>query len=987
MADINRAGRSIIHVQSLRHERVFLACETAPPLPTVPTRRFGIIQVIGMIGLFCLTVYSTAVAAPGIGEPLTRERIEADWLRQDTVRGIPLPLNAKPVTPEEDAAGACDGVRDAAFGFHPAREDQPWWQVDLVRITAIDQILIYNRCDAHAGRSAHLQVLLSDDARKWKQVYQHNGTVFYGQQDGQPLSVKLRKSRARYVRLQLPDRNTSLHLDEVEVYPAGNHRNIALAKPATQSSVSPQSRRVRPLLIKPELFATGHVVERGLKLAENLRHLGVEVEAETAALHATTQPGVQNSEPQKHDLYLRTRWAVRKMALRNPLLDFDRVLFVEREPARFKVSAKSGWFTHMSDQYYGWFTRPGGGLYMLEGLKSGQPSVRCLTPSFEPGPIIRPDLSYDARKVLFAYSKYYPGLLDLTNKLDKTQIPEDAFFHLYEMNLDGSGLRPLTHGKYDHFDGHYLPSGEIVFLSTRRGEYPRYTTAAARRPGTDHCDSYVRCGGDEFRPVAVYTLHVMNAKGGNIRPLSPFAMFEWEPSVDNQGRVIYTRWDYVDREAMPYMSLWATRPDGSQAEAIFGNYTLNPHCMFEPRAIPNSRKFVFTASAHHSNTAGSLVLLDPTQGTDGNRPMTRLTSEVAFPEIEAWPDTYYANPFPLSEEHYLVAWSDQPLRSAGHEMGAAAMGIYLFDTFGNLELLWRDSKLSCMYPIPVRPRAKPPQVSGLAELGGSQEGRLLLLDVYRGLEGIPRGTIRRLRIVGVPPKNHPRMNHPIMGVTVHDPGKFVLGTVPVEGDGSAYFRAPSGVPFFLQALDADGMAVQTMRSATYLQPGQQTSCVGCHEPRHTAPPDHAPLALNREASSIRPGPEGSWPLDYAALVQPVLQRHCVECHRPGTKGAQFDLTAEKSYESMVNYGTPSLKTHVVTFHRQGRSAPGVGAARDNPLVHLLKGGHYDVALGVDDWSRIVTWMDTYGQRLGSFSPEQAQQLRTLRDEMAALLAK
>lgn len=623
----------------------------------------------------------------------------------------------------------------------------------------------------------------------------------------------------------------------------------------------------------------------------------------------------------------------------------------------------------------------------VEGLKSGHPTVRCLTPSFEPGTIVRPDLSYDARKVLFAYSKHYPGLINLPNKLDKTQIPEDAFFQLYETNLDGTGLRRLTHGKYDHFDGHYLPNGEIVFLSTRRGEHPRYTTAAACRPGTDHRDSYVRCGGDEFRPVAVYTLHAMDANGGNLRPLSPFEMFEWEPSVDNQGRVIYSRWDYVDREAMPYMSLWATKPDGSSAEAVFGNYTINPHCMFEPRAIPNSRKVVFTASAHHANTAGSLVLLDPTQGTDGNQPMTRLTPEVAFPEIEAWPDTYYANPFPLSEEHYLVAWSDQPLRSAGHEMGAAAMGIYLFDKFGNLNLLWRDAKLSCMYPIPVRPRAIPPQVPALADLQGPQEGRMLLLDVYRGLETVPRGAIRQLRIVGIPPKNHPRMNYPVMGMTVHDPGKFVLGTVPVEPDGSAYFRAPSGVPFFLQALDATGMALQTMRSATYLQPGQQTSCVGCHEPRHTAPPDRAPLALKREASSIQPGPEGSWPLNYQSLVQPVLQQHCVECHQPGTKGAQFDLTPAKSYEAMVNYGTPSLKTHVVTFHRQGRSAPGVGAARDNPLVHLLQRGHYEVALGTDDWSRLVTWMDTYGQQLGSFSPEQEQQLRTLRDELAAVLVK
>ncbi len=925
-----------------------------------------------------LVVFMAAFSCAAAGETLTRERIEADWLRQDEVRGVPSP--GGPVAAEEDAAGACDGVRDGTFGFHTAREDRPWWQVDLKRVWSLDQVLVYNRCDEHAGRAVRLAVLVSDDAKQWQEAYRHDGTMFYGYSDARPLSVKLAGVKARYVRIQLPERDTCLHLDEVEIYPTTSHRNLALAMPATQSSVSPQSRRTRPRLVRPEPYAAGHVVERGLKLAESLRRLGVAVDAEVAELRAmATQP--------RREQYLRARWLVRSLALRNPLLDFDRVLFVQREPARFKVSATSAWFTHMSDQYYGWFTRPGGGLYVLEGFKTGHPTVRCLTPSFEPGTIVRPELSCDATKVLFAYSKYYPGLIDLPDKLDKSKIPEDAFFQLYEMRLDGSGLRRLTRGKFDHFDGHYLPGGDIVFLSTRRGEDPQYTKAAARQPRASRCDSYVRCGGDEFRPVAVYTLHVMDAGGGRIRPISPFEMFEWEPSVDHQGRIIYARWDYVDREAMPYMSLWATLPDGTGSQAIFGNYTLNPHCMFEPRAVPGSHKLVFTASAHHANTAGSLVLLDPRRGTDGDAPMTRLTPEVPFPEIEAWPDTYYANPWPLSEEHYLTAWSDQPLQQTGHEPGAAAMGIYLFDSFGNLNLLWRDAKLSCMYPIPVRPRARPPQVAVTTEWDGAQTGRMVVFDVHRGLESVPRGTVRSLRIVGIPPKNHPRMNRPVMGLTAHDPGKFVLGTVPVEADGSAYFEAPSGVSFFLQALDADGMAVQTMRSATYLQPGQQASCIGCHEHRHTAPPDRAPLALRRAPSRLRPGPDGSWPLDYRTLVQPVLAKHCVRCHQPGGSGAKFDLAPEKSYQALANYGTPSLKTHVVTHHRQGRSAPGTGPSCESALLRLLRAGHYAVSLHADDWDRLVTWMDTYGQQFGSFSPAQEQQLIELRQNLAAVLAR
>ncbi|MHB8902706.1 MAG: HzsA-related protein, partial [Thermoguttaceae bacterium] len=959
-------------------------------LPKPVRGRVAFPLVVALIAMGA-SAAAAAEEAPASAATLTPERIEADWLRQDEVRGLPVPEGVLPVTAAEDAAGACDGVRTGSYGFHTGLEDRPWWQVDLGRSARLDQILIYNRCDGSCRRAARLKVLLSLDGQSWQTVYQHDGTLFYGHADARPLSVKLQGDRARFVKIELPEPQTCLHLDEVEVYPQGNHRNIALACAATQSSVSPCSQRERPAIAKVEPFSPVHGIDRGRRLAESLRRIGTEVDDQVAALDEAA--GRWASLPQdaplesKRDIYLRARRAVREMTLRNPLLDFDRVLFVEREPARFKVNAKSGWYTHMSDQYYGWFTRPGGGLYVLEGFKTDRPSVRCLTPSLTAGSIVRPELSYDGQKVLFAYSRYYPGLADLENKLDKTRIPEDAFFHLYEIDLDGQGLRKLTHGKYDHFDGRYLPDGQIVFLSTRRGDYPQYTDDRAARPDPAHPDCYVRCGGDAFRPVAVYTLHRMDADGENVRQLSPFEMFEWEPSIDNEGRVIYSRWDYVDREAMPYMSLWSTSPDGTGARAIFGNYTINPHCVFEPRAIPGSRKFVFTASAHHANTSGSLVLLDPSQGTDGHGPLTRLTPEVAFPEIEAWPDSYYANPYPLSEDHYLVAWSDQPLRSSGHEPGAAAMGIYLYDAFGNLELLWRDARLSCMYPLPVRPRARPPQLPSVVDRSGLQEGRMLLADVYRGMGSVPRGTIRSLRIVAVPPKSQPDMNSPEMGLTIHDPGKLVLGTVPVEEDGSAWFRAPSGVPFFFQALDADGMAVQTMRSATYLQPGEEASCVGCHESRRTAPPQHAPLALAREPSAIRPGPEGSWPLDYAGLVQPVLDRHCVSCHQPSAEGAELDLTADKSYQSLTEFGSPNLKTYVVTYHRLGGSPPGSGPARDSAVVRLLRDGHYQVSLQQDEWSRLATWMDTYAQRLGSYTPDQERQIRQLRHTLADLLAE
>ena len=165
---------------------------------------------------------------------------------------------------------------------------------------------------------------------------------------------------------------------------------------------------------------------------------------------------------------------------------------------------------------------------------------------------------------------------------------------------------------------------------------------------------------------------------------------------------------------------------------------------------------------------------------------------------------------------------------------------------------------------------------------GPQEGRFLVQDVYAGLRGVPRGTIKRLRVIGVPPKVQPQMNAPELGVSREEPGKFVLGEAPVEEDGSAFFRVPSGMSVFFQALDADGLAIQTMRSLTYVQPGQTLACVGCHESRHEAPIAKTTIAMRRAPSKLAPGPEGSWPMRYDRLVQPVLDRRCVKCHAPGS---------------------------------------------------------------------------------------------------------
>lgn len=926
----------------------------------------------------------TSVAAP-VAPPSFVQQLEEDWLLQAR---LDAHRPAGEITTQHDAAGGCNGVKTGKWAFHTARERDPWWQVDLGGAQVLDRVALWNRCDDAAGRADRISLLLSNDGDAWSVAYTHDGPTFYGATDGKPLSIPLDGRAARFVRVQVPGEEF-LHLDEVEVFGRANPEvNLALHRPADQSSVSPWSSDNRAL----DATRWSELTDRSLAYARRLIGErvaeGVDVGAAAEALRRLEAA----DPPDAADVaactgrFLEARRIQRRLMLANPLLDFDTLLFAKRVP---------GSYSHMSDQYYGWWSRPGGGLYLMRGFREDAPELACITDAFtEPGSFLRPTLSFDGSKVLFAWCRHYPNLAAEPDKLNKDNVPEDAFYHVFEMNLDGSGLRQLTRGKYDDFDARYLPDGRIVFLSTRRGQFVQCgrESAAATTATPDLPDVYVRCGGGPERPVAVYTLHTMDADGSNLCAISPFEMFEWTPSVAHDGSIVYSRWDYVDRDNMPYMSLWAINPDGANARLVYGNFTHSPHCTFEPRAIPGSNKLVFTASGHHAQTMGSLVLLDPTAGTEGAEPITRLTPEVVFPEIEGWPPAFYANPWPLSERHYLTAWGCAEDVREGLLLDANVMGIYLFDAAGGLELLYRDPDISSECPIPVRPRPAPHSIPDSVPWDAEPEGRFLVADVYRGLATVNRGDIKALRVIAVPAKTHPTMHHPPIGVTRDDPGKCVLGTVPVESDGSAHFRAPAGVSVFFQALDEHGMAVQTMRSATHVMPGRTLGCIGCHEPRSQAPAPAPSAAARREPSRIVPGPDGSWPLRFDRLVQPVLNRHCVSCHNPGGSSeaaAQFDLRPARAYDALVEFGAPSLKESILEGYRLGRSVEGAGLARNSALLALLldPDGHHDVALEPEELERLVVWMDAYAQRLGSFCDEQEQQLVELRERSAPLLAE
>jgi len=778
------------------------------------------------------------------------------------------------------------------------------------------------------------------------------------------------------------------------------------------------------------------VLESGRKLADDLQHQGVATSGVLATLNRLERL------PVTEESYFELRDVIRKLALQNPLLDFDTILFAKTSPSMFP---------HMSDQCLSYWHRGGGAICLLKNFKSDQPEVMELTKDWKNGTFFRPELSFDGKKVLFAYAQYDPAVATIPDKVNKSNIAEENFFHLFEMDIESRQTRRLTFGKYDDFDGRYLPYGRIVFLSTRKGTALQTGKLDTVRMSATHFpDSYVRCGGDNFRPVAVYTLHSIDPNGSNMRQISAFENFEWTPSIMNDGRITYTRWDYVDRYAAHFISVWGKNPDGTKPTLIYGNYTIFPDIILEPRAIPGSSKLVFVGGAHHSTFGGSLALFDRNLGTEGETPIERITPEVVFPETEGWPSHYYAHPCPLSENYYLLSWSDRHLPPHGYipdenSNPSNSMGIYYYDRFGNLELLWRDAQISSVNPTPLTSRPKPPDLSSDLDWDGPQEGEFVVQNIYEGLKeyGFTREkqSVKRLRIIATVPKTQPHMNVPSLGITTEDPGKFVLGTVPVEADGSAYFRVPSGVPYFFQALDENGVVIQTMRTLVDLMPGEAATCIGCHENRESAPPQMSvPEALGRQPSKIVPDPSGTWPFQYTELVQPVLDKNCVSCHSPQSTGSSasiLDLTAQNSYHSLLSFGGGKVKLGgplyvelgaigetALGIHRANpgttqaesiRSAafslvkngggvlkdvayerdisiPGTATASQSRLLAILTNceeprieAHRDVRLNQEDLYRLIVWMDLYALYQGYYNPEQKQQLREFRDSVQHLL--
>jgi hypothetical protein len=678
----------------------------------------------------------------------------------------------------------------------------------------------------------------------------------------------------------------------------------------------------------------------------------------------------QNVSLQEYrELYRRVRWLKRRIVLANPLMDFGQLLFCKRVPTSY---------SHLVMQYYGWRARPGGGLCVLDRPGYSLACRDILDGKLSHGNVLEPRLSYDARRIVFSFVDCEGRSFDPA-KIGNSD-PDEGFYHIYEVNVDGTGLRQLTRGPFDDLMPTYLPDGGIAFSSTRRR-------------------GYARCFGAQFsRRWDVYTLHRMDGDGSNIRTLSFHDTNEWFPSVANTGHILYARWDYIDRDAVTHQNLWASRPDGTNPFAVWGNATPKPHCTFQIQAIPNSTKIIFTAAAHHSIAAGPITIVDPSAGHDGQEPLARVTPEIPFPEAESRDiKEYYAAPWPLSEKYYLVAYSPKPLVWEPGANPAGALGICLLDKFGNRELIYRDPEIGSTNPCPLTARPVPPVLASTLSEDAAPYGEMVLADVYQGLGEIPRGSINELRIVQIFPKTTNVANNPPIGLAREENGRAVLGTVPVEADGSARFLVPAGKPILFQALDADGFAYQTMRTITYVQHGERVSCVGCHEHRMSAPlrtmSDLA--ALRRPPSRIDAGDLGGRPFSYVEVVQPILDKHCVRCHGAEEPDGGLDLTGTpeggftKSYVSLLSDvdfwggGTNpenAAKALVPRFggRNQIQVTPpgGTYGALGSRLIKLLRAGHEDVQLGPAELRRLAAWIDLNAIFYGVYLPEdQAAQLR------------
>jgi len=658
------------------------------------------------------------------------------------------------------------------------------------------------------------------------------------------------------------------------------------------------------------------------------RGVGVaDVIARAAELRARHAAGVPPAD--RRALFFEARRLQREAFLRDPdLAALEHTLFVKRQPYH-----PSHNYSDLLDAPW----RPGGAVCRLDiPREQGRlaPEKGVVTVLFDAGKGIARDpvATPDARRIAFSY-----------------RATQDSYFRLTTMDVGGAGIRTLGDGPFHDLYPCPLPDGDLAFISTR-------------------CRARFLC----WRPQA-YVLFRMRPDGSEIRPLSYANLSEWAPSVTRDGRILWTRSEYVDKGADFSHTLWTIRPDGTHPELAFGNTIIQPNGYANGREVPGTAEICCTLISHFGDLNGPIALVDTRKGRFTRDAITALTPEVPWPGM--WPDSEcFRDPVPISRDLVLCAHAPRE-----------QFALYVIDRYGHRELLHLDRAIGSMSPTPLRALAPSPRLPVAEASTDETWGVMAMADVYAGISPpVERGRVAYLRLacevrsdlVQLPDGSYRRDHEPFMhwyaGPTDKVSGpygwpsyvaKASLGLVPVDPDGSAHFRVPAGKVVYFQALDADLNELQRMRSVVQMQPGEQRSCIGCHEDRRLAPAVARKTALRREPDTPRPPPWGAVPFAYESVVQPVLDRHCVRCHTAGHP-RNLDLSGRldadrvpASYRTFIRAGLVHYLDYQYNAGGNEKKPPLSFGVCKSEVVKVLAAGHHGVSLSADEWHALKCWID------------------------------
>ena len=624
--------------------------------------------------------------------------------------------------------------------------------------------------------------------------------------------------------------------------------------------------------------------------------------------------------------------------LGNPLLDPDKIVAV-----RYKLgsTARQAMAPSLGTQANNWSNQESARrsgfdaeIVELSNLRGDMQMKSIFKPIVPDASIADLRMHWDANRVMFT---------TLTGENDKR-------WNVYEVKLDGTGCKKLIENEepdLEFYDGTYLPDGRIIANSNIGYQG-------------------VPCvSGDD--PVGNMVLYTPEQK--NLRRLTFDQDANWNPVVMNNGRVMYTRWEYTDLTHYYSRIVMHMNPDGTENKALYGSGSMFPNSTFDIQPLPgHGSAFVGIISGHHGVArSGRLIIFDPTKGRKNvqgmvqeiphrNRPIQELIKDELVNGV--WPQ--FVKPTPLNDKYFLVAAKLDP---------QSLWGLYLVDIYDNVTCLMQAEGEGYISPILVKETKTPPAIPDRVKLN-EKEATIFIQDIYEGegLRGIPRGTVKELRLHAYEYAYvKTRSDHNWHGIQSGWDIKRLLGTVPVEEDGSAIFKVPANTPISIQPIDKDGVAVQWMRSWVTGQPGEVVSCIGCHEDQNQIPIPKRVMASQKAAVPLKAPEGGVRSFTFDLEIQPILDRACIACHNG--EGKAFDLRGGK--KDKLGYGTSYLNIHPYV-HRQGGEGdmvvlqPYEYHPNTSELVRILKKGHHNVKLTDAEWLKLYNWIDYNAPDKGYF---------------------